>query len=118
MTGKPTVMVWSHYTDQLAVVSDPTLAESFDREQLFFAANRVEACADQCAQMRFSWQASMRTLIDVIEMPSMSVGDRYVLLSEANTAVAWQECGPYDWRDFDRDDMAALVVRAEQEGLL
>ena len=102
----------SHYTDQVAQVSTSDLAETFEREALFYAANRVESYADQCRYMKWRWQQHMRALIDVVEMPSMSVGDKYLLLSEAGTVVSSGECMAFGWRDLEVGEMAALLERA------
>lgn len=102
----------SHYTDQVAVVSTADLAETFDRKVMFFAANRVDDCAAQQDMLDWMWAKNLRSLIDVIEMPSMSVGDRYLLLSESGTVVSSGLVETVGWRDLEPDEMVPLLDRA------
>lgn len=108
------LIIHSHYTDQLLVIDSHDIGDGLDDEAVFFAANRVEDAEDQCRQMPHRWQASVRRKLDVIEMPSMSAGDGYILTSPNGRILRRRACLPIGWDDMPELEAEAMLQRARR----
>lgn len=72
------------YPHQCDVISFPvTVTGEFDLEMLFAALNRIHDTVDaDVAALPWEWQRTARRRLDLMQAPSMSVGDYVELFSE------------------------------------
>lgn len=85
MSAMINVRLGSRSPVQVAVEIDG----EFTPDEVFIACNRIEDTARDIAGLDHDWQRTLRWHIDVIEAPSMSVGDQFELLGPRGPIGRW-----------------------------
>ena len=108
------LILHSHFDDRILIVT-ADIGDGFTNEDLFYAANRVDEPEAQMQWMDHAWQRLVRMGIDILELPSMSVNDAYVLTSRNNTVIAAERCASFGWDPLPDHTTNDLIARAERE---
>jgi len=80
-----------------SVTMHVTTPPEFDLDDLFRALNRIDELESDLRSLDWEWQRTARRRLDLMQAPSMQVGDTVQLVSASGNRLAMFEVGEAGW---------------------